>query len=76
MKILYETVSNPLEMLEKQNASVDELQLPDYVLKIMRRDLEASNILLPKSARTLQSWNVGLLDRFDATTSCTGKGVD
>lgn len=74
MKILYETVSNPLEMLEKQNASVDELQLPDYILKIMRRDLEASNILLPKSARTLQSWNVGLLDRFDATTIMHGKG--
>lgn len=74
MKILYETVSNPLEMLERQNASVDELQLPDYILKVMRRNLEASNILLPKSARTLQNWSVGLLDRFDATSTMPGDG--
>ena len=67
MKILYETVSNPLEIVEKQSSSVDELQLPDHILQAIRGDLEASTALLPMPARKLQYWNVGLLDRFDAS---------
>ena len=65
MKILYQAVSNPHEVLEKQRSSVDELQLPDHILQTTRKDLEASTALLPISARKLQDWNVGLLDRFN-----------
>lgn len=73
MKILYEIVSNPLEILEKQTSSVDELQLPHHILQAIRRDLEASTALLPISARKLHSWTVGLLDRFDASSLVPGK---
>ena len=68
MKVLYETVSDPLEILENQSLSVDGLLLPEHILQAIRGDLEASNALLPISARKLQSWNVGLLDRFDASS--------
>ena len=63
MKIFYKPVTNPAAILEKQGTKVEELQLPDHVLRILRADLTVSTAILPLSARKLQDWAVGLLER-------------
>ena len=63
MKILYRAIDDPSSTLEKQGMKVDELQLPNHILSVLVVDLEKSNALLPASAKTLQEWNVGLLER-------------
>lgn len=63
MKILYREVADPAEFLEKNFAGVDEIELPDQVLQSLRGDLESSGRILPPSARRLQEWEIGLLNR-------------
>ena len=63
MKIFYKKVSNPLQMLEKPNNKIEELQLPQHALKTLTSNLQTSTSLLPPSARTHQTWTIGLLDR-------------
>ena len=43
--------------------TVDDIRLPHHVLRTLRADLEASGGILPASARKLQDWDVGLLNR-------------
>ena len=45
--------------------TVEELELPLAIIGEIRRGLEVSTNILPISARKLQEWHVGLLDRFD-----------
>ena len=63
MKIFYKMISKPAPILEEQGTKVEELQLPDHVLSILHADLKASAEILPSSARKLQDWEVGLLQR-------------
>lgn len=63
MKIFYQIVSEPLRLLERSGSSVDELPLPDNAFRTLRADLKASTEILPKSARKLQQWDIGLLER-------------
>lgn len=62
MKILYQTVSEPSSLLEKQFMVMDELRLPDYVLHSLHANLKASGYYMPSNARKLQEWDVGLLE--------------
>ena len=63
MKILYRPTDDPSSALEKQRMKYDELQVPDRVLSVLMAGLEKSNELMPVSAKKLQEWNVGLLER-------------
>ena len=63
MKVLYHTISDLPTFLEKSNMKIEELVLPGYILSTLRADLDSSNTMLPVSARTLQEWKVGLLNR-------------
>ena len=69
MKVLYQDLQNPRGILETQSVSFEELQLPSNIMQELRRDLQASNTILPDSARTLQQWCVGLLDRYEGEPS-------
>lgn len=63
MKIFYQTVSEPVKLLEKNSSSMDELPLPEKAFRTLRADLETSTKILPKSASKLHQWNIGLLQR-------------
>ena len=64
MKVLYQSVSDPSALLEKENLKIEELRLPDDVLEILRTDLQASTLILPISARKLGDWDIALLERY------------
>ena len=66
MKILYEETRAPQSTLDANDTSIEEFPLPPRILDIIRERLRISNALLPESARSLNNWQVGLLDRFDA----------
>lgn len=63
MKIFYQTVSEPMRLLERNDLSVDELPLPENAFRTLRADLRASTEILPKSASKLHQWDIGLLER-------------
>ncbi len=63
MKILYRPIDDPCSTLDKQSMKVEELQLPISILHELRLNLQASTKLLPDSARKIQDWDVGLLER-------------
>ncbi len=63
MKILFHPVDDPYTTLDKQSTKVEELQLPISILQELKLNLQASCKLLPKSARKIQGWDVGLLER-------------
>lgn len=63
MKIFYQTVSEPVTVLEKNISSIDELPLPENAFRTLWADLKASTKILPKSARKLHQWDIGLLER-------------
>lgn len=63
MKIFYTTVTEPTRILERQSNKTEEFQLPSFALENLHTDLQASTNILPPSARTFQTWTIGLLDR-------------
>jgi len=65
MKVLYQRIENARALLEKQSTSLEELPLPAHVLESISNSLIESTASLPLSARRFQSWDVGLLGRFD-----------
>lgn len=44
--------------------SVEELELPSMVFRVLHSALNDTNQMLPVSARTFNDWQVGLLSRF------------
>ena len=64
MKILYRPLDDPASTLEKQGLKVEELRLPDEILLQVKSDLQSTNRVMPTSARKIQDWNVGFLDRW------------
>lgn len=67
MKVLWQPVLNPQQVLSQQSSSLEEVLLPRHICKILVQTLENSRSLLPASVRTFQEWNVGLLPRFSAS---------
>lgn len=63
MKILYRAISDPVSLLEKQSMRIEELTLPKHILSTLQKDLRDSNMMLPHSARELQGWKIGILNR-------------
>lgn len=64
MKIFYRTVSDPASKSDTMSDSkVEELQLPQYVIRQLLLDLKVSTNILPQSARAHQNWTIGLLER-------------
>jgi len=64
MKVMYQSVKSPSKTIENSRSTVDEIQFPAQVLNQIQADLEKSNLMIPASARKLQEWHVGFLDRF------------
>jgi len=64
MKILYQLGADPKRVLAQQAMSVEEFVLPLSILAEVHANLESSAAILPEPARTLQEWQVGLLNRF------------
>lgn len=62
MKILYRTVAEPFTLL-KRSMKVEEFELPESILSTLRLNLSESSMMLPTSARTVQEWSVGMLNR-------------
>lgn len=52
------------ERLTTASLAEDELSLLADETRVLRDTLEHSAQLLPPGARTFQTWNVGLLERF------------
>lgn len=63
MKVFYNTVDDPLKMLEKSGNKIEELELPKHVLEKLHTDIKTSTKILPPSARKHQAWTIGLLNR-------------
>ena len=63
MKILYRNISGPATLLEKQTMKMEEVILPENIMSNLRSDLKSSTVMLPATARSLQEWNVGILNR-------------
>ena len=64
MKIFYRTVTDPATKSETTSDSkIEDLQLPQYVIRQLLLDLKVSTNVLPQSARSHQLWTIGLLER-------------
>lgn len=49
---------------ETLSDSVEEIEVPEFVVDELLRELKQSTLMLPLSARTVQGWIVGLLERY------------
>lgn len=72
MKIFYQTIPDPISLLETVLNTHEELVLPAPELDELKSTLEASTNILPQSAQTFQDWRVGLLDRYETRPSGMG----
>ncbi|KKK12131.1 hypothetical protein AOCH_000700 [Aspergillus ochraceoroseus] len=70
MKVFFQSISNAEEVLHPEpgkasSLSLEELRLPLSDFTSLSDTLEASNAMLPLSARLFQEWRVGILHRFE-----------
>jgi ubiquitin-protein ligase E3 D len=72
MKIFYKEVDDPLKLLDEHSTTLEELALPETEFHSVQQTLEDVKDILPASARTFQDWQVGLIDRHEATPSGLG----
>jgi ubiquitin-protein ligase E3 D len=72
MKIFYKEVEDPLKLLDEHSTTLEELALPKTEFMSLKRTLEEIREILPASARTFQEWQVGLIDRHEASPSGLG----
>lgn len=72
MKIFYKEVEHPLQLLDDHSTTLEDLELPETEFVALKRTLEEIQDILPASARTFQDWQVGLIDRHEATPSGLG----
>ena len=64
MKIFYRTITEPSTKDEASaDSKIEDLQLPQYVIRQLLLDLKVSTTVLPQSARQHQAWTIGLLER-------------
>jgi ubiquitin-protein ligase E3 D len=72
MKVFYKETDEPLKLLDENSTSLEELALPEAEYLSFIATLEEIRDILPSSARTFQDWQVGLIDRHEATPSGFG----
>jgi hypothetical protein len=71
MKIFYKHI-DPLEsekLLTSMASNVQEISLPEEVIKAADDCLLRSSELLPVQERTFKEWQVGLLERWEPASS-------
>jgi hypothetical protein len=64
MKIYWKPIEDAAKVMDEHHFSHEHLVFPPHVYIALKQALEASEFLLPQSARKFQDWNVGLLQRF------------
>lgn len=69
MKVFWKRVleSDANKLMDTEG--VEEIVLPQETINEIKKDLVDSADLLPRSGRTFQDWNIGLLDRWDASVA-------
>jgi hypothetical protein len=66
MKVFYQQQTwQPLQPGEPESASIEDVEFPEELFHELSSVLEASQKVLPPTARKFQGWEVGLLERFD-----------
>ena len=65
VKILFQNLPKPDITVAEQTLLMGDLRLPKAILTRLIYCLNQSNEILPESAKTLQCWKVGLLERFE-----------
>ena len=69
MKIFWKPVSGSIAEKLMDTEGVEELILPQETIVEIERDLVESASLLPRTNRKFQDWDVGLMDRWEATNA-------
>lgn len=64
MKIYWKPLADAAKVMDEHHFSHEHLVFSPHVYTALKQALEASEFLLPQSARKFQDWNVGLLQRF------------
>lgn len=65
MKIFYKPIDAPAAEKLLENGNAEEVFLHVEAVQEIVRCLKASAEFLPSSGRRFQSWDVGLLERFE-----------
>jgi hypothetical protein len=66
MKVFYKHQTfAPLKPGEPESASIEDVEFPEELFQELSSVLDASQKVLPPTARKFQGWEVGLLERFD-----------
>jgi hypothetical protein len=66
MKVFYQQQTwQPLKPGDPESASIEDVEFPEELFSELSNVLEASQRVLPPTARKFQGWEVGLLERFD-----------
>jgi hypothetical protein len=74
MKVFYQQKTwQPLKPGEPENASIEDVEFPEELFQELRNALDDSQKVLPPTARKFQGWEVGLLERFDASDLVVGQ---
>jgi hypothetical protein len=67
IKAYHKPLSDPSGFLNKNSTSYEHLLFPSSLYIALLEALETSKQLLPAVARKFQDWDVGILERFDAS---------
>jgi hypothetical protein len=74
MKVFYKHQTfSPLKPGEPESASIEDVEFPEELFQELSSVLEASQKVLPPTARKFQGWEVGLLHRFDGRDLIVGQ---
>lgn len=71
MKILWQSidVESGNKLADSMTSDIQDISLPSSVIEAAHEALESSNLFLPAKERSFKEWNVGLLERWDATST-------
>jgi len=67
MKVFWKRVAEADANKLMETDGIEELVLPQATIDEIEDDLVESANLLPRTGRTFQDWDVGLMDRWDAS---------
>lgn len=68
MKLFWNVVDEPAATALQDREDTEELSLPLEAIEELVTYLRGSADVLPPSARKFQTWNVGLLERYESNT--------
>ena len=69
LKIFYQDTEDSQKLLDEHQVSLEELPLPASVFESFKNVLIESTEFLPPSARKFQDWTIGLIDRYERSSS-------